>query len=223
MVHAGSGSPVGSAPPTPPTPPLSPSLTQVWESPSTEKPVLEPLFAAGFHGIELAFLLLAEFVRDGRRWAGGSGRRPGAAPAAAAKREEAMNRRGVRRSVSQHRCRQRVGPPMQLLADLTQRPWLHHTAGMCPSVHVSSWSPTTLLLRRGAAASCCCGQCMEELCREELCREELCGCLGRALARPGPTPFHHIPAAEDSSPLLIGPCLRLSAVPPADRGGGCRA
>lgn len=47
-----------------------PAALQVWESPSTEKPVLEPLFAAGFHGIELAFLLLAEFVRDSRRWAG---------------------------------------------------------------------------------------------------------------------------------------------------------
>ncbi|EFN57798.1 hypothetical protein CHLNCDRAFT_143159 [Chlorella variabilis] len=45
-----------------------PMLRQVWEAPSTEKPVLEPLFAAGFHGIELALLLLAEFVSDGRRY-----------------------------------------------------------------------------------------------------------------------------------------------------------
>ncbi|KAL4425507.1 hypothetical protein ABPG75_009523 [Micractinium tetrahymenae] len=43
-----------------------PLLCQVWESPSTERPVLEPLFAAGFHGIELAFLLLAEFLSDSR-------------------------------------------------------------------------------------------------------------------------------------------------------------
>jgi len=40
---------------------------QVWENPGTERPVLEPLFAAGFHGIELAFLLLSEFISDGRR------------------------------------------------------------------------------------------------------------------------------------------------------------
>lgn len=45
-----------------------PLLRQVWEQPSTTKPVLEPLFAAGFHGIELAFLLLAEFVSDGRKY-----------------------------------------------------------------------------------------------------------------------------------------------------------
>ncbi len=50
---------------------------QVWEGPSTEKPVLEPLFAAGFHGIELAFLLLAEFVSDSRRC---EGRAPALAP-----------------------------------------------------------------------------------------------------------------------------------------------
>lgn len=42
-------------------------LRSVWERPTTERPVLEPLFAAGFHGIELALLLLAEFVSDGRR------------------------------------------------------------------------------------------------------------------------------------------------------------
>lgn len=41
---------------------------QVWEHPSTERPVLEPLFAAGFHGIELCLLLLAEFVSDRRKW-----------------------------------------------------------------------------------------------------------------------------------------------------------
>jgi hypothetical protein len=42
-------------------------LRSVWERPATERPVLEPLFAAGFHGIELALILLAQFVSDGRR------------------------------------------------------------------------------------------------------------------------------------------------------------
>ena len=40
---------------------------QVWSSPLTEKPLLEPCFAAAFHGIELCFLLLAEFVADKRK------------------------------------------------------------------------------------------------------------------------------------------------------------
>lgn len=39
---------------------------QVWEAPVTEKPALEPLFTAGFHGIELAFLMMATFIEDGR-------------------------------------------------------------------------------------------------------------------------------------------------------------
>ena len=34
----------------------------------TEKPVLEPCFAAAFHGIELCFLLLAEFISDDRKY-----------------------------------------------------------------------------------------------------------------------------------------------------------
>lgn len=45
-----------------------PLLRHVWEHPSTAKPVLEPCFAAGMHGIELCFLLLAEFVADPRRY-----------------------------------------------------------------------------------------------------------------------------------------------------------
>jgi hypothetical protein len=43
-----------------------PLLRSVWDAPTTEKPVLEPLFAAGFHGIELCLLLLAEFIADKR-------------------------------------------------------------------------------------------------------------------------------------------------------------
>lgn len=39
---------------------------QVWACPVTDKPVLEPCFAAAFHGIELAFLLMAEFLTDSR-------------------------------------------------------------------------------------------------------------------------------------------------------------
>jgi len=41
-------------------------LRKVWDSPLTESPVLEPSFAAGMHGIELCFLLLAEFIADPR-------------------------------------------------------------------------------------------------------------------------------------------------------------
>jgi tryptophan 2,3-dioxygenase len=43
-------------------------LKQVWDSPLTESPVLEPSFAAGMHGIELCFLLLAEFIADPRNY-----------------------------------------------------------------------------------------------------------------------------------------------------------
>ncbi len=39
---------------------------QVWDKPLTDKPELEPCCAAAFHGIELAFLLLAEFITDKR-------------------------------------------------------------------------------------------------------------------------------------------------------------
>ncbi len=41
-------------------------LKRVWDSPLTESPILEPSFAAGMHGIELCFLLLAEFIADSR-------------------------------------------------------------------------------------------------------------------------------------------------------------
>jgi len=41
---------------------------QIWENPATEKPVLEPCFVAAFHGIELCFLLLAEFISDDRKY-----------------------------------------------------------------------------------------------------------------------------------------------------------
>lgn len=43
-------------------------LQQIWEHPATEKPVLEPCFVAAFHGIELCFLLLAEFISDDRKY-----------------------------------------------------------------------------------------------------------------------------------------------------------
>jgi len=41
-------------------------LKQTWESPLTEKPKLEPLFAAGMQAIEISFLLLARFLDDSR-------------------------------------------------------------------------------------------------------------------------------------------------------------
>jgi tryptophan 2,3-dioxygenase len=43
-------------------------LSRVWNTPVTNPPLLEPLFAAGFHAIELAFLLLAEFLNDSRTY-----------------------------------------------------------------------------------------------------------------------------------------------------------
>lgn len=45
-----------------------PSLRAVWETPTTHKPLLEPQFAAAFHGVELCFLLLSEFLDDGRTY-----------------------------------------------------------------------------------------------------------------------------------------------------------
>lgn len=45
-----------------------PLLRAVWDSPITQDPVLEPCFTAAFHGIELCFLLLAEFVGDRREY-----------------------------------------------------------------------------------------------------------------------------------------------------------
>ena len=41
---------------------------KVWNSPQTSKPFLEPQFAAAFHGIELCFLLLSEFLADKRSY-----------------------------------------------------------------------------------------------------------------------------------------------------------
>lgn len=43
-------------------------LLQVWDNPVTEKPHLEPLFAAAMQGVELCFLLMGEFVRDSRSY-----------------------------------------------------------------------------------------------------------------------------------------------------------
>ena len=44
------------------------SCGQVWDSPVTTRPIVEPMFAAAMHGIELCFLLMGEFVRDARRY-----------------------------------------------------------------------------------------------------------------------------------------------------------
>lgn len=44
------------------------SNMQVWDNPVTEKPALEPCFAAAFHGIELCFLLLSHFISDDRKY-----------------------------------------------------------------------------------------------------------------------------------------------------------
>ena len=46
---------------------LSP-VKAVWSSPTTEKPRLEPCFAAGFQGIELAFTLMAQFTKEPRHY-----------------------------------------------------------------------------------------------------------------------------------------------------------
>ena len=43
-------------------------VMEVWETPMTSRPSLEPTFAAGFHGIELAFVLMAEFISDPRHY-----------------------------------------------------------------------------------------------------------------------------------------------------------
>lgn len=45
-----------------------PALREVWDTPFTHPPVLEPCFAAGMHGIEIGFLLLANFVADSRSY-----------------------------------------------------------------------------------------------------------------------------------------------------------
>lgn len=43
-------------------------LTVVWDNPVTDNPAMEPCFAAAMHGIELAFILMAEFVKDSRQY-----------------------------------------------------------------------------------------------------------------------------------------------------------
>ena len=43
-------------------------LRCVWTNPVTENPVTEPSFAAGVHGLELGFLLMAEFLDDRRAY-----------------------------------------------------------------------------------------------------------------------------------------------------------
>ena len=43
-------------------------LRCVWTNPVTENPVTEPSFAAGVHGLELGFLLMAEFLDDRRSY-----------------------------------------------------------------------------------------------------------------------------------------------------------
>lgn len=40
----------------------------MWEHPVTEKPELEPSFAAACHGMEIAFLLLTYFLVDTRAY-----------------------------------------------------------------------------------------------------------------------------------------------------------
>ena len=43
-----------------------PALASIWSNPITAYPRMEPYFAASCHGIELSFLLLAEFINDKR-------------------------------------------------------------------------------------------------------------------------------------------------------------
>lgn len=43
-------------------------LSEVWASPLTEDPVMEPSFAAAMHGIELGLLLLTDFLCDNRHY-----------------------------------------------------------------------------------------------------------------------------------------------------------
>lgn len=40
----------------------------MWDHPVTVRPELEPCFTAAMHGIELCFLLLAQFIRDERKY-----------------------------------------------------------------------------------------------------------------------------------------------------------
>jgi hypothetical protein len=41
-------------------------LRAIWENPVTAHPRMEPYFAAACHGLELSFLLIAEFIKDAR-------------------------------------------------------------------------------------------------------------------------------------------------------------
>ena len=43
-------------------------LRAVWATPVTDKPAMEPNFAAAMHGIEIAFILMAEFIKDTRQY-----------------------------------------------------------------------------------------------------------------------------------------------------------
>lgn len=42
------------------------NLYPQWENPITVKPDLEPTFSAAMHGVELGFILCAEFISDSR-------------------------------------------------------------------------------------------------------------------------------------------------------------
>lgn len=43
-------------------------LRAIWDNPVTARPRMEPNFAAACHGLELAFILLAEFIQDSRQY-----------------------------------------------------------------------------------------------------------------------------------------------------------
>ena len=43
-------------------------VMHVWENPITVKPDLEPVFSAAMHGVELAFVLMSEFISDARHY-----------------------------------------------------------------------------------------------------------------------------------------------------------
>jgi len=44
------------------------AVRAVWSTPKTEKPQLEPVFAAAMHAIEIGVMLMATFVRDNRAY-----------------------------------------------------------------------------------------------------------------------------------------------------------
>lgn len=45
-----------------------PQLLAIWESPVTDHPRMEPYFAASCHSMEIAFLLISEFIKDPRKY-----------------------------------------------------------------------------------------------------------------------------------------------------------